>query len=54
MDAGTDKRELAKIVVSYKGKLGPWSTTRLLQEYLKVGGHTGRQAGSQVPCLAAA
>lgn len=46
MDAGTDKRELAKIVVSYKGKLGPWSTTRLLQEYLKVGGHTGRQSSA--------
>jgi hypothetical protein len=37
MDAGVDKRALAKTVVQYKSKLGgPFATSRMLSEYLKV------------------
>jgi hypothetical protein len=36
MVAGTDKKELYQVVVRYKGKLGPFATTRMLNEYLKV------------------
>lgn len=36
MVAGTDKKELYQVVVRYKGKLGPFATTRMLNEYLKA------------------
>ena len=36
MAAGLDTRELYRVAVSYKSKLGPFATPRILNEYLKA------------------
>ena len=36
MAAGMDTRELYRVSVSYKSKLGPFATPRILGDYLKV------------------
>lgn len=36
MAAGMDTNELYRTAVSYKAKLGPFATPRILNEYLKV------------------
>ncbi len=39
MAAGMDTSELYRVAVSYKAKLGPFATTRILGDYLKVRAH---------------
>jgi hypothetical protein len=36
MGAGMNTQELYRIAISYKTKLGPFATTRILNEYLKA------------------